>query len=475
MPPLRHRVWPSEPAPVDTMEILAAERERKSCDRAGGCVAIKRYSLASRRKSLGFSQEKLAEQLGVDRSTIVRWESGTAEPQPALRSKLAHSLQLSMAELAELMSESTAPRRGEPPAQRVRDASRPLAPQGMAETDDMNRREMLRLMSMAGTLIAASELRARLDLDRLEHAVGSPRRLSTRTLDEYEALNGHLWHAFTLSSNKAAALPMVRGQLDVLIVAMQEVQGSGPHQRLCALAADLFQLAGEIMFDGNQYTSAAHCYTLAAQAAKEANALDLWACALTRHAFISVYEQRFERAAPMLELAQWLACGGDSLLSTRHWVSAVQAEVFAGLGDLKSCEVALDRATDVGILGDDSQNGGWLRFDGSRLAEERGTCYVTLRRPVLADAALSEALQQTLSSRRRGGVLVDLASLAIQQHDYEQLLSTSNSALDLARQTGSGFVAKKLQGLAPDLELHVKDPRIRQLSNDIKTLSGADN
>ncbi|WP_199240313.1 MULTISPECIES: hypothetical protein [Kribbella] len=263
---------------------------------------------------------------------------------------------------------------------------------------------------------------------------------------------------------------MVQGQLDVLVAALQEARGSAIHHRVCELASDLFQLAGEILFDGNQYTSA-HCYALAAQAAKEAGALDLWACALTRHAFISVYDQKFDRAAPMLELAAGLAQGGDYALSTRHWVSAVQAEVFAGLGELTACQRALDQADEVHALTGTSQNGGWLRFDGSRLPEERGTCYVALRRPELAEAALDDALGQNLSSRRRGGVLVDLAALGLQRRDLDQLLVHSNAALNTARQTDSGVIARRLDGLRPYLVPHLKDPRVRQLNSEISAVS----
>jgi hypothetical protein len=73
------------------------------------------------------------------------------------------------------------------------------------------------------------------------------------------------------------------------------------HQRLCALAGDLFQLAGEILFDADQYADAAHCYSSAASASKEAGAFDLWACAMTRHAYIAIYERRFDSALPMLD------------------------------------------------------------------------------------------------------------------------------------------------------------------------------
>lgn len=436
-------------------------------------MTTKRHRLAQQRKVLGYSQEKLAEQLGVDRSTVVRWESGSAEPQPSLRPQLAQALQLSLSQLADLLCESGATTPPLDVDERLlgsADHEQSAARQDPTETDDMNRREMLRLMSMASTLIAASGAHGPLDLDRLDHVATNPSLLDPATLEEYAALNAHLWRAFTLSRNKRAAFPLVRGQLDVLVAALQEARGSAVHHRVCELASDLFQLAGEILFDGNQYTSAAHCYTLAVQAAREAGALDLWACALTRHAFISVYDRRFDQAAPMLQLAAGLAQGGDYALSTRHWVSAVQAEVFAGLGDLTACQQALDQADEVRALTGSSQNGGWLRFDGSRLPEERGTCYVALRRPELAEAALEDALGQNLSSRRRGGVLVDLAALGLQRRDLDQLLVHSNAALNTARQTDSGVVARRLQGLQPYLVPHLKDDRIRQLNTEISAV-----
>ncbi|MGH4021374.1 MAG: helix-turn-helix domain-containing protein [Pseudonocardiaceae bacterium] len=72
-------------------------------------MAAKRHRLAQRRKTLGFTQEALAGRLGVDPKTIRRWESGETEdgPQPWLRTKLAHQLQVSAEQLDELLSEDT--------------------------------------------------------------------------------------------------------------------------------------------------------------------------------------------------------------------------------------------------------------------------------------------------------------------------------------------------------------------------------
>ena len=66
----------------------------------------KRARLAARRKAVGFTQDQLAEQLKVDRSTIARWEGGETGPQPWLRPRLASTLKVSVEELDDLLHEA---------------------------------------------------------------------------------------------------------------------------------------------------------------------------------------------------------------------------------------------------------------------------------------------------------------------------------------------------------------------------------
>src|ERR1700735_3865252 len=67
-------------------------------------MAAKRQRLVQRRQLVGFSQEALARALRVERSTVVRWESGDTKPQPWLRSRLAQALRVSLDELDELLT-----------------------------------------------------------------------------------------------------------------------------------------------------------------------------------------------------------------------------------------------------------------------------------------------------------------------------------------------------------------------------------
>ncbi|MEU5437689.1 helix-turn-helix transcriptional regulator [Streptomyces sp. NPDC020719] len=66
-------------------------------------MALKRHGFVRRRRAVGFTQESLAERLGVERSTVARWESGKAAPQPYIRPRLAAVLQMSNEELSELL------------------------------------------------------------------------------------------------------------------------------------------------------------------------------------------------------------------------------------------------------------------------------------------------------------------------------------------------------------------------------------
>ncbi|MGH3814557.1 MAG: helix-turn-helix domain-containing protein [Pseudonocardiaceae bacterium] len=69
-------------------------------------MAPRRQRLSQRRKTVGLTQESLAQRLGVERSTVVRWEAGDTKPLPSIRPKVARALRVSTDQLAELLSES---------------------------------------------------------------------------------------------------------------------------------------------------------------------------------------------------------------------------------------------------------------------------------------------------------------------------------------------------------------------------------
>ncbi|HEV2374467.1 MAG TPA: transcriptional regulator [Streptosporangiaceae bacterium] len=327
----------------------------------------------------------------------------------------------------------------------------------------MDRRDLLRVLSVAGALLA---------MPGSDGTSTTSRTGASCDLAEHEQFNEHLWEVFALARSKRLMYPLVHEQLGQLTKELERSHSAATHKRLCTLAGDLFQLAGEICFDSNHYTDAAQCYSLAASASKEASSYDLWACALARHAFIGLYEQRFAEVVPMLDAASRLAANGDSQLSTRYWVSAVQAEAYAGLGDGDACMRTLDAAQGVRNLAGTVTKSGWLRFDGSRLAEERGTCYMNLSRPESAHAALTEALELNISLRRQGSINSDLAMVGLQRRDLDQVVYYGGKAIALAKQTGSaGYVGRKLGGLKAQLTPLVSEPQLSSLSYQIDQLA----
>jgi transcriptional regulator with XRE-family HTH domain len=419
--------------------------------------------IAALRHANGLTQEQLAERAHVSVDVIRRLEQGqrrTARFATLHAIAAALDTKVSIGFGDRVAAESTPHGCGHDENENFRSRD--------PEASDMNRRELLRLITAATAVIGASSATA--DIDRITSP--APGRLGRAALADLATFNVGLWARFTLAQTKADVASAAWDQIGRLTEALRRPQSTVVRRQLCQLSADVFQLAGELLFDANRYADASHCYTLAATAAREAGAMDLWSCALTRLAYISVYEQRFADAVPLLELSRSLARRGDSHMSAANWASAVLAQALAGLGDQAACERALEQADEVQALAQPS-NGGWLRFDGSRLAEDRASCYLQQRRPGLAEPILLALLRKQHSGRRRGIALVDLATVSAQRPDVLRLVSYGAAAVDHTRQTESGVVLRKLQNLRSELAPFRRDPHVRNLDNEIAHLTVA--
>lgn len=408
---------------------------------------------------LGYSQEGLAHTLGVDRTTVGRWETGRTVPQPGLRPRLARVLQVGLSELSALVGQLTVRAEG---TERQPSGS---DHHGTGGIDDMIRREFLRVITVTGTLTSLTPNDAQALAEATQRGAS----------EDFTRMNSHLWQVYQLARSKSSVHPVVHDQLLTLTRAL-EGRSDAEAGALCGAAGDLFQLAGELAFDNSRYTDAAASYTLAASASREARSYDLWACALVRHAYVGMSGKQYKEAAGVLSAAEKIAKRGDGALSTRHWVASVQAEAYAGMGQLTACERALDEAQKVVDRSSTTATGGWLRFDGSRLMEERGARYLELGRLDLAETALTDALKQRAlangqSFRRRGAVLTDLAVIGAKRHDPDQVVTFGREALELARASSSGYVARRLRGLRAELGPLNRDARVADLGAEIDALT----
>ncbi|MFJ8282667.1 helix-turn-helix transcriptional regulator [Streptomyces griseoviridis] len=117
-------------------------------------MSSRRGRLAERRKACGLNQEEFAEAVGVDRSTVQRWESGKNDPQPWQRPRIAKALAITSAELEALL----VPDAYAPPASR----GDWIANNSPADDDEFDALELARRVS-------ASDV-GRETLERLEFA-----------------------------------------------------------------------------------------------------------------------------------------------------------------------------------------------------------------------------------------------------------------------------------------------------------------
>jgi DNA-binding XRE family transcriptional regulator/tetratricopeptide (TPR) repeat protein len=131
-------------------------------------MAVKRRSFAQARRAAGYTQESLAEHLGVDRTTVARWESGEYTPQPWVRSRIAEAFVLSLRELSELMDGvDTTGGTAEVPASLVRTEGASLARDGQVPVSTPELDWLSPESVLAEVLADAQVLRARAPLPQV--------------------------------------------------------------------------------------------------------------------------------------------------------------------------------------------------------------------------------------------------------------------------------------------------------------------
>ena len=423
--------------------------------------------LLAARSQRHWTQEEAAEKCGVSRVAYARWEEDSVIPRAWALRNACDAFRMS----AEQLGFDKQPI----PIQMIAEEQSAIINYHqqsvhVSESNamDKTRRDLLYLLSAGSTALFLPF--PDLDWEKFEDVLLKPSRLDSKVVNSLETICQHYWSVFRASPSKMVVLDGVMGQLKTLIGLLKEGPKAQLHKQLCTIASNLAQLAGEIFFDLNDYHSAQACYTFAADAAKEAKQFDLWACALVRHSFLPIYSGQHRDALPLLQSAEVLAKHGDTTLVTRYWVAAVLAQAYAGSGNLIACQKSLDLAQEVHDS-PDGVNGTWLRFDGTRLPEERGACFVKLGYPILAQSALQEALaQRPPLSRRRGMVLTDLARASLQQRNIEETCAHIQGVLEIAMHGSSGVLKKGVQEVRDHLEPFSDTAHVKELDSQLRLL-----
>jgi transcriptional regulator with XRE-family HTH domain len=407
-----------------------------------------------RAKQYGYTLDELAKRVHVSRRMLTNYCNGHFHIPRLLLEAIAYELQCPVETLI---------------TDDIQQQQHDYEPSvGRSDIVDRKRREVLALLGVASVALLLPPV---VDWERVTATITQPSLLDKAFLSDLEAINLSYWGVYRTSARKGIALDGVLGQLKTLIGFLREPASEIIHKVMRVLASDMAQLAGEIWFDADEYALAQSCYSFAADAAKEARHYDLWACALVRHAFLPIYEQNFHDALPLLEQARHLSLRGDSTLVTRQWAAAVEAEAQSRAANLAKCQDALECAYEV-THRQNGSNGRWLRFDGERLPEQTGSCYVRLQQPDLAEPALQQALRQLPTpSRRRGMVLSDLALASLQQQDIEQACTYIEQVIEVATNVPSGWLKKGIATLHHELEPFQTVSRVSQLDQQLLQLS----
>lgn len=408
-------------------------------------------------KQAGYSFREVSKETAIPESTLYDWAAGNRSIPHRERQVLARLLGCDEHDLKPQYDLLQLPQDDGLPS--------------LGREMNRKRRELLQLLGLAGSalLLPLPDV----DWDSLEVALARPSHLDTAMIESLEAINSHCWNIFMAAPSKSSVIDGVQGQLKMYVQLLKEPQTTRTRRQLCALASNLSQLAGEIFFDLHDHVAAQSCYVFAANTAKEANAYDLWASVLVRHSYLPLFDDRYEEALPLLKQAEHIAQRGDSLLPTKYWAAATYAEAESGIENLNACQSALDRAH--GVIKLIGVSPAWVRFDDSRLPALQGACYVRLKQPQLAEAALLEALKMlplnAKSGRRSGMILSDLTTAALQRGNIDQACSYADKVVDIVMHNSSGFLRDNLQKLRKQLTPFKNTIAVDQLEKRVALLA----
>jgi transcriptional regulator with XRE-family HTH domain len=372
-------------------------------------IRRKRVLLVRARKAAGFTQEEAAYRLGVDRSTIARWESGETEPLPWLRPKLATLLGVTLARLEELLLA-------------VDTETDPSAAD--AEVDD-------RLDPDEQRHLAAALAGARRYLD---HSVVTYFR---RQLDTCENDDG--------AYGPTTTLPVVLGVLGAIEQSSREVRLDVlPH--LLSVGAWGAELAGWLYRDLHNPERASWWYRRATEWAQESGDTAMQGYILMKKSYTAYDEGDARR---VLTLAQTAQCGPYQLpLHLRAEVTQLEARGLAMVGEsLSTIERKLDdaRLLLTGVTPDDPDSHLGIYCTEDMLPLRNAPCYLEAGKPRHAVTLYQQALSTgRLSHRSRGYFLARLTSSWALAGEPDAAATVGLEAVEIAMATASQRTKREL-------------------------------
>ncbi|MEU3562310.1 helix-turn-helix transcriptional regulator [Kitasatospora sp. NPDC006786] len=340
-------------------------------------MAERRRAFIERRKALGFTQESLAQNLGVDRSTVARWESGNVDPQDWQRPNLAKILRVTLIELGSLLH-------GAGNLETSQATNVPVV--ALDYDDEIESLELARRVSASDV---GKETLERLELTFHDLAIKYP------TVAPQELLG------------------QVRKYAAYVTSLMDAKKTLAEHRKLLVIGSWFSLLGATLHIDLNQQDAATARLRTAMTLAQHADHPEIQAWCFETDAWRVLTDGHYSRAAELSATAQQLAPAGSSI---EIQALAQQGRAFARLGHSSETYFAIDRVQSLSsAIGTPSQPEHHFQYDPAKAIAYAATTLAwlgdpaaeTYAREVISRLAPSDDL--TKWPRRVASANIDLA------------------------------------------------------------------
>jgi transcriptional regulator with XRE-family HTH domain len=308
-------------------------------------VALKRLRLAQRRKALGLTQEALADRLGCERTTVIRWERGETEPQPWLRPKLCQVLQVTADELHVLLGDVA-----EIPDHRegfTLVSSVPLdfslsaahtihVMEGFSAHDIASRREALAELAVLTSAALLQPVRQWAAVLAAPPSTAEPVGTDEVTELEQAVTLFRRWDASGAGGLRRKA---VVGQLNAVAESLNEHHSPAITKRLFQVTAELAQLAGWMAYDQGLFGTAQRYYLLALHACRESACPELGSKIIGDMTQLSTALGNYDDSLSLVHTALYSLPRQASAL-VRSELLGLEARAYAQLGSSEAGHAA---------------------------------------------------------------------------------------------------------------------------------------
>lgn len=443
-------------------------------------MALKRLRFIQRRKAVGYTQEGLAGELGIERTTVIRWERAETEPQPWLRPKLASVLQVTLEELGELLADTI-----DVPGRQdgfVLISSVPLdfslspshtvkVMEGFTAHDVASRRQVLEQLSVLTGAVLLRPVRQWAATVPLVPIDPSGLDLGDVTELEQAVTLFRRWDASGAGGLRRKA---VVGQFNAVAETLHESHPPDVTRRLFQITAELAQLAGWMSYDQGLPGMAQRYYLLALHACREAGAPDLGAKIIGDMTQLSTALGNYEDSLSLVHTALYSLPRQHTEL-VRSELLGLEARAYAQLGSSEIANAARSADACVAVWHEAPSESApdWMHYMNQAEVDcLAANAYIELAlqdidRPRwrrYADQAEHHTLNACASrasgyARSRIFDEIRLAKVRLAQREPVESAAVAMSSLELAEHTRSSLVVDWLVRFNHGLTVRYPDVR----------------